>query len=159
MLVFVRENRMDQPEKSETFCLGHVLMITHMHYKFDTKLQMVLQAAICPWKTGTALKPRLLRQVGKTQSVLSAEHSKQPIAVIQEKETHMVLWFGCSVDCEPVLSTEWGIGKYLKRKYGDCYVPFILKQINTCMLNTSGSQNWIEGNFTWLLWGASWNYA
>lgn len=46
---------------------------------------MVPQAAICPWKTGTAPKPQLLRQVGKTQSVLSSEDFKQPIAVTKKK--------------------------------------------------------------------------
>lgn len=60
-------------------------------------------------------KPWLLTQVGKTQSVLSVEVCKHPIAVIKEKvvfETHMVLWFYCSVGCEPAPSTEWGTGKW-----------------------------------------------
>lgn len=60
-------------------------------------------------------KPWLLTQVGKTQSMLSVEVCKHPITVIKEKvffETHMVLWFCCSVGCEPAPSTEWDTGKW-----------------------------------------------
>lgn len=106
-----------------------------LHPRYESPI--VSQAAICPWKTGTAPKPQLLRQVEKTQSMLSSEDFKQPIAVTKKKETHMVLWFGCSVDCEPVPSTEWGTGKCLKRNHRDSFISLTEKQINTlCFLNT-----------------------
>lgn len=158
MFVFVIENRMGQPRKIGDPLFGPCAddYPYALHTRHETPI--VLQAAICPWKTGTALKPRLLRQVGKTQSVLSAEDSKQPIAVIKEKETHMVLWFGCSVDCEPVLSTEWGIGKYLKRKHGDSFISFILKHINRCAKHIRLSElDWRKFHNCWS--GASWNYV
>lgn len=66
-------------------------------------------------KVRNSLKPWLLTQVEKTQSVPSVEVCEHPIAVIEEKavfETHMVLWFCCSAGCEPAPSTEWDTGKW-----------------------------------------------
>lgn len=89
---------------------------------------MVPQAAHLSLKDRNS--PQSMTAVGKTQSMLSSEDFKQPIVVTKERETHMVLWFGCSVDCEPVPSTEWGTGKCLKRKHEDTFIRLTEKQIH-----------------------------
>lgn len=90
---------------------------------------MLSQVTICPWKTGTALKP----QVRKIQNVPSVEVGTPPTAVIKENvffETHMVLWFCCSVDCEPVLSTAWDTGKWCLK---ESISYALLAALQTCL--------------------------
>lgn len=123
-----------------TMCWWLPICITHSTW-------MVPQAAHLSLKDRNS--PQTMTALGKTQSMLSSEDFKQPILVMKERETHMLLWFGCSVYCEPVPSTEWGTGKCLKRKQEDTFIRLTEKQIHPlCFLkHISDLQISIEGYF------------
>lgn len=108
--------------------LCHVLMITDKHYALDTKTLAVPQACHLSLKdrnsppppkkeTTTAQTRRKNTERAFIRGFQTADCGRE-----KKKSTHMVLWFGCSVGCEPVPSTEWDTGKCLRRERRSSFI-------------------------------------
>lgn len=114
-------------------------------------------------KDRNSLKPWLLTQGGKRQTVLWVEVSKYPIDIIKERalfETHMPLWFCCSAGCGPAPSTESGTGKWCLKEITE---TVLLVSIENTLIHHLTQTWWFQNTqtvtytsrlsyLTWLGW-------